>query len=482
MLTSLWNQFGIKKEEDSSDDDDDMDMNEPLNTTRNSRNNSQHPPPSSSSDPSDSNPGPFKTFHPPSFLRTNSMGNNTNVEDAEAAACFHRFPEYGSFTATMGRHYDHYNRLNQPPSTILEHETGFKDFEQQQQEEEEGQEQGTSSVLFLTSGSNRGGAQNTIESEHLYQNHKRTTTFTTNTQSTNTQSSSSLLVHTSNSFLDDIIPLNNIKDTLDIFNLLKYQHESPPSLSSSPPSSPLSMTHPSSWNPYNDGRRMTLSSTYSHSGGVGVVVTNPSRSKDDTMDVWNDEEANVWKDDKNDTTITTATTHSNTNEKNMNHPTETSTSILSSSTMDHFQTRKQSTSFYSTDGTTTSLSHFHPNPQEHYQQYQQPQYQPQEYPSWNTTLHHPQMISHPPSTRQIYDEKSHWMPDVLCKHCYACESQFTMFRRRHHCRLCGQVFCSRCSSFFVEIVGGKIHTQLKEVEDGSMMGTTRFQSYTKGPR
>ena len=30
MLTSLWNQFGIKKEEDSSDDDDDMDMNEPL--------------------------------------------------------------------------------------------------------------------------------------------------------------------------------------------------------------------------------------------------------------------------------------------------------------------------------------------------------------------------------------------------------------------------------------------------------------------
>jgi hypothetical protein len=116
MLTSLWNQFGIKKEEDSSDDDDDMDMNEPLNTTRNSRNNSQHPPPSSSSssDPSDSNPGPFKTFHPPSFLRHNSMGNNTNVEDAEAAACFHRFPEYGSFTATMGRHYDHYNRLNQP--------------------------------------------------------------------------------------------------------------------------------------------------------------------------------------------------------------------------------------------------------------------------------------------------------------------------------------------------------------------------------
>jgi hypothetical protein len=107
MLTSLWNQFGIKKEEDSSDDDDDdVDTNEPLNTgdSRNrDSNNGQHPPPSSSSEPSDSNPGPFKTFHPPSFLRPNSMGNNnTNVlEDAEAAACFHRFPEYGSFTATI---------------------------------------------------------------------------------------------------------------------------------------------------------------------------------------------------------------------------------------------------------------------------------------------------------------------------------------------------------------------------------------------
>jgi hypothetical protein len=54
--------------------------------------------------------------------------------------------------------------------------------------------------------------------------------------------------------------------------------------------------------------------------------------------------------------------------------------------------------------------------------------------------------------KEQLDEKSHWMPDVLCKTCYGCEAQFTVFRRRHHCRLCGQVFCSRCSSFFVEIV------------------------------
>ena len=58
--------------------------------------------------------------------------------------------------------------------------------------------------------------------------------------------------------------------------------------------------------------------------------------------------------------------------------------------------------------------------------------------------------------KELLNEKTNWMPDQLCKTCYACEAQFTVFRRRHHCRLCGQVFCSRCSSFFVEIVGGRV--------------------------
>merc|ERR1712238_536464 len=26
---------------------------------------------------------------------------------------------------------------------------------------------------------------------------------------------------------------------------------------------------------------------------------------------------------------------------------------------------------------------------------------------------------------------------------------FTVFRRRHHCRICGQVFCNTCSGYFV---------------------------------
>ncbi|CAM9162419.1 unnamed protein product, partial [Phaeothamnion confervicola] len=46
--------------------------------------------------------------------------------------------------------------------------------------------------------------------------------------------------------------------------------------------------------------------------------------------------------------------------------------------------------------------------------------------------------------------KLYWMPDKMCKVCYECEVPFTMFRRRHHCRVCGQIFCHKCSGQFVD--------------------------------
>ncbi|XP_074068407.1 lateral signaling target protein 2 homolog isoform X2 [Macrotis lagotis] len=39
-----------------------------------------------------------------------------------------------------------------------------------------------------------------------------------------------------------------------------------------------------------------------------------------------------------------------------------------------------------------------------------------------------------------------WVPDQACFHCTACQSPFSLIRRRHHCRSCGKIFCSRCSS------------------------------------
>ncbi|KAL2767542.1 myotubularin-related protein 3 isoform b [Daubentonia madagascariensis] len=37
-----------------------------------------------------------------------------------------------------------------------------------------------------------------------------------------------------------------------------------------------------------------------------------------------------------------------------------------------------------------------------------------------------------------------WLPDHLAAHCYACDSAFWLASRKHHCRNCGNVFCSSC--------------------------------------
>ncbi|OLQ10187.1 1-phosphatidylinositol 3-phosphate 5-kinase [Symbiodinium microadriaticum] len=42
-----------------------------------------------------------------------------------------------------------------------------------------------------------------------------------------------------------------------------------------------------------------------------------------------------------------------------------------------------------------------------------------------------------------------WMPDEKCTKCFACGEPFSAWRRRHHCRLCGQIFCYSCSNNFI---------------------------------
>ncbi|EDW85898.1 uncharacterized protein Dwil_GK23306 [Drosophila willistoni] len=46
-----------------------------------------------------------------------------------------------------------------------------------------------------------------------------------------------------------------------------------------------------------------------------------------------------------------------------------------------------------------------------------------------------------------------WMPDSKAKECYDCAQKFSTFRRKHHCRLCGQIFCSKCCN---QVVPGRI--------------------------
>ncbi|KAI0126337.1 1-phosphatidylinositol-3-phosphate 5-kinase FAB1 [Xylariales sp. AK1849] len=42
--------------------------------------------------------------------------------------------------------------------------------------------------------------------------------------------------------------------------------------------------------------------------------------------------------------------------------------------------------------------------------------------------------------------KDFWMGDETCKECFHCGAPFSAFRRKHHCRTCGCIFDSRCTS------------------------------------
>uniref|UniRef100_A0A0W0FRZ1 1-phosphatidylinositol-3-phosphate 5-kinase n=1 Tax=Moniliophthora roreri TaxID=221103 RepID=A0A0W0FRZ1_MONRR len=46
--------------------------------------------------------------------------------------------------------------------------------------------------------------------------------------------------------------------------------------------------------------------------------------------------------------------------------------------------------------------------------------------------------------------RDYWMDDENCQECYDCKSVFTTWRRKHHCRICGQIFCSRCASNIIK--------------------------------
>ncbi|GMI81351.1 FORMS APLOID AND BINUCLEATE CELLS 1B [Hibiscus trionum] len=51
-----------------------------------------------------------------------------------------------------------------------------------------------------------------------------------------------------------------------------------------------------------------------------------------------------------------------------------------------------------------------------------------------------------PRSELLNVSRDFWMPDQSCRVCYECDSQFTVFNRRHHCRLCGRVFCANCTT------------------------------------
>ena len=51
-----------------------------------------------------------------------------------------------------------------------------------------------------------------------------------------------------------------------------------------------------------------------------------------------------------------------------------------------------------------------------------------------------------PSVKRRVLDKEFWMLDVNAKVCFSCGQSFSTFRRKHHCRTCGQIFDDRCTS------------------------------------
>ncbi|XP_078535618.1 phosphatidylinositol-3,5-bisphosphate 3-phosphatase MTMR4 isoform X2 [Lissotriton helveticus] len=41
-------------------------------------------------------------------------------------------------------------------------------------------------------------------------------------------------------------------------------------------------------------------------------------------------------------------------------------------------------------------------------------------------------------------EVTRWVPDHMASHCFNCDCEFWLAKRRHHCRNCGNVFCASC--------------------------------------
>ncbi|XP_029683775.1 FYVE and coiled-coil domain-containing protein 1 isoform X1 [Takifugu rubripes] len=51
--------------------------------------------------------------------------------------------------------------------------------------------------------------------------------------------------------------------------------------------------------------------------------------------------------------------------------------------------------------------------------------------------------------QKLRAEERWWLLDKETTHCLDCQSQFTWWLRRHHCRLCGRIFCYYCSNNYV---------------------------------
>ncbi|KAF0686921.1 Aste57867_21315 [Aphanomyces stellatus] len=69
---------------------------------------------------------------------------------------------------------------------------------------------------------------------------------------------------------------------------------------------------------------------------------------------------------------------------------------------------------------------------------------------WNTLKNLPHAMATLGHTKgKVLVSQSQWIKDEYRRECNQCRADFTTFRRRHHCRTCGEIVCSSCSSIHV---------------------------------
>lgn len=74
--------------------------------------------------------------------------------------------------------------------------------------------------------------------------------------------------------------------------------------------------------------------------------------------------------------------------------------------------------------------------------------------------------------------KAYWQKDEEASHCNLCGEGFSLTRRRHHCRNCGFVFCSNCSSHTSPIAMRGITASVRVCDPcfGALIASTRGMS------
>ena len=61
-----------------------------------------------------------------------------------------------------------------------------------------------------------------------------------------------------------------------------------------------------------------------------------------------------------------------------------------------------------------------------------------------------------------YINNNIWTDDNTVNSCHNCKNDFTFLNRRHHCRLCGKIFCHSCCNYYINT---NLNTELIKIED-----------------